>query len=190
MKEIGAPLSSKEIVENLGIGDSTLRKWCLSLEERNYTFVRTDQNKRMFTDKDLFVLSQFKILVQDKNLSINNAAAVIASKYSNDAVFSDETEKEQLPAVQTESPFVSETLQELKAEMEQLKDINRMLLAKLDEQHKYIENRLEYIENRQEERDKLLMQSLRESQETKQLLLEAKEEKKQRKGIFKFFSKD
>jgi hypothetical protein len=66
--------------------------------------------------------------------------------------------------------------------MEQLKDMNRMLLAKIDEQHEYIESRLD-------KRDELLMQSLRESQETKKLLLESLEEKKVRKGILKWFTK-
>lgn len=147
MRGTDAPYSSKEITANLDIGDSTLRKWCLALEEQNYNFIRTDQNKRLFTEKDLFVLTQFKHLVQDKNLSINNAATVIAAKYSNDGVFSNETEIEQLPS----SPFENETLKELKAEIEQLKELNRLLLQRLEEQHKYIEKRLD-------QRDDLLMQ--------------------------------
>ncbi|MFJ5624769.1 DUF3967 domain-containing protein [Peribacillus loiseleuriae] len=72
----------------------------------------------------------------------------------------------------TYDPFVNETLQELKTEMEQLKDMNRMLLSKLDEQHKYIEERLNKQDDRLEKRDEMLMQSMRETQETKQLLLE------------------
>ncbi|MFJ5624770.1 MerR family transcriptional regulator [Peribacillus loiseleuriae] len=95
MQELDNPFSSKEVVEKLSIGDSTLRKWALALEEQNYNFVRTTQNKRLFSDKDIFVLSQFKILVQDKNLSITNAAAIIAAKYSDDILFENGTEKEQ-----------------------------------------------------------------------------------------------
>lgn len=183
MQELDNPFSSKEVVEKLSIGDSTLRKWALALEEQNYNFVRTTQNKRLFSDKDIFVLSQFKILVQDKNLSITNAAAIIAAKYSEDILFESGTEKERNLSTPSNDPFVHETLKELKTEMEQLKDMNRMLLAKLDEQHEYIDKRLN-------KRDELLMQSMRESQETKQLLLAAQEERKKRKGIFKFFSKD
>lgn len=185
MQRTETPYSTKEVVANLSIGDSTLRKWCLALEEQNYNFIRTDQNKRLFTDKDLLVLTQFRVLVQDKNMSINNAAAVVAAKYVKEP-FSNETEVEQLPS----PPFVNETLQELKTEMEQIKEMNRLLLSRLDEQHKYIEKRLD-------ERDQLLMQSIRTSQETKKLLLEAQakqeeeqQQKKPRRGLFKWFSKD
>jgi DNA-binding transcriptional MerR regulator len=179
------PYTSKEIIARLSIGDSTLRKWCLALEEQNYNFIRTEQNKRMFTEKDSYVLTQFKHLVKDKNMSISNAAAIVASKYENE-VFSGETEIEQVNDDPFALAFPNETLGELKSEIEQLKDMNRMLLSRLDEQQKYIESRLD-------QHDSILMNSLRESQQTKQLLLEAKEreqEKKPRKGIFRFFTKE
>jgi DNA-binding transcriptional MerR regulator len=190
---IKTPYTSREIVANLEIGDSTLRKWCLALEEQNYNFIRTDQKKRMFTEKDLFILSQFKNLVQNKNLSINQAAEIIATKYSDDMVFSDETEIEQVHESAPWPPFPDETVVELKAEVEQLKDLNRLLLTRLDEQQKYIEKRLDKMEIRQSERDNMLLESIRTAQETKQLLLATKEEqeqKKPRKGLLKWFVKE
>jgi hypothetical protein len=71
--------------------------------------------------------------------------------------------------------------QEERFEMQE--QFNKKLLERLDEQQKYIEERLN-------NRDEMLMQSIRETQETKQLLLAAKEEeqKKPRKGLFKWFS--
>lgn len=180
MKKVDDLMSAKEISERIEIADSTLRKWCLGLEEQNYNFVRTAQNKRMFSEKDLFVLSQMKLLIQTKNLSINNAAEIISVKYSDDVVLSNETELERSNEL---SPFVVETLLELKTEIEQLKEMNRLLLNKLDEQQQYIDNRLN-------KRDEMLMESLRQSQETKMLILEAKEEQKKKKGLFSFFKKD
>jgi DNA-binding transcriptional MerR regulator len=190
---IKTPYTSREIVANLEIGDSTLRKWCLALEEQNYNFIRTDQKKRLFTEKDLFILSQFKNLVQNKNLSINQAAEIIATKYSDDMVFSDETEIEQVHETIPWPPFPDETVVELKAEVEQLKDLNRLLLTRLDEQQKYIEERLDKMELRQNERDNMLLESIRTAQETKQLLLATKEEQEQkrpRKGLLKWFAKE
>ena len=183
MKQVDSPMSSKEVIEQIEIADSTLRKWCLALEEQNYNFVRTAQNKRMFSERDLFVLSQFKVLVQTKNLSISNAAEIIAVKYSGDILLPNETEEEQAVALVENNPFFIETLKELKTEMEQLKDMNRLLLAKLDEQQKYIDERLD-------KRDQMLLDTMKASQETKQLLLEAKEAQKKKKSIFSFFSKD
>ena len=141
MKQVDDLMSAKEISERIEIADSTLRKWCLGLEEQNYNFVRTAQNKRMFSEKDLFVLSQMKLLIQTKNLSISNAAEIIAVKYSDDAVLSNETEVERSVPLNEHSPFVVETLKELRTEMEQLKEMNRLLLNKLDEQQKYIDER-------------------------------------------------
>jgi DNA-binding transcriptional MerR regulator len=199
MKGTETPYTSKEIVARLEIGESTLRKWCLALEEQSYSFIRTDQNKRMFTEKDAYVLNQFKHLVKDKNLSINNAAAIVSAKYVNE-VFSNETEIEQANIEVPLPPFSNETLGELmqgieqmKAEVEQMKDLNRMLLTRLDEQQKYIDGRLNVMESRQNERDNTLLESLRTSQETKQLLLEAKEaeqQKKPRKGLLKWFVRE
>lgn len=179
MEGTETPYTSKEIIARLDIGDSTLRKWCLALEEQNYNFIRTAQNKRMFTEKDSYILTQFKHLVKEKNMSINNAAAIVASKYSKES-FSSETEVEQLyDEVQLPS-FSNETQEELKAEIEQLKELNRQLLNRLDEQQKYIEKRLDQQDT--------VLESIKQSQ----LLLENKEEeqKKPRKGLLRFFSKD
>lgn len=162
MNRTETPYSSKEVTARLDIGESTLRKWCLALEEQNYNFLRTAQNKRMFSEKDLFVLGQFKILVQEKNLSMQNAAEIVASRYSED-LFPNQTEIERRDS--------DGTLGEIKKEIQELKDLNRELLQRLSEQQKYIEKRLE-------ERDRLLMQAIRESQETKKLIAAAREENK------------
>lgn len=176
-------MSPKEVSHFLGIGDSTMRKWCLALEERGYNFMRTDQNKRLFSEKDQFVLGKFKVLVKDKNLSINNAAEILADKYSDDMVFSDETEESRLPEQSADnSSEINRKLEHMQTEIEQLKDLNRTLLVKLDEQYEYIK-----------ERDQRVLETLQESKENKQLLLEMKEEQqkqKEKKGFFKFFNRD
>ena len=174
-------MSPKEVSHFLDIGDSTLRKWCIALEERNYPFMRTEQNKRLFSEKDQFVLGKFKILVKDKNLSINNAAEILADKYSDDIVFSDETEKSRLPEQLPNGPSeVARHLEHMQTEIEQLKDINRTLLIKLDQQYEYIK-----------ERDQQVMELLQEYKENKQLLLEIKEEQHNqgKKGWRSWFNK-
>jgi hypothetical protein len=203
MPRTDIPYSAKEVIDKIDIGDSTLRKWCLSLEKQNYNFIRTDQNKRLFTEKDVFVLSQFKVLVQDKNMSINNAATIVASKYVNES-FSNETEIEQVSKHQTKQLFSNETLEELKTEMEQLKSINTSLLYELEEQKKDRENQKEfneellnrlnqfqnYIENKFEEdvksrqHDRELVSSLKESMEQQKLIAAAQEEERKKRGFF------
>lgn len=61
-------------------------------------------------------------------------------------------------------------------EMEQLRELNRQLLLRLDEQQKYIEQRLDRMDEQIVKRDELLMKAIREQQETRKLLVAAKEE--------------
>jgi hypothetical protein len=211
------PYSSKDISLSLNIGDSTLRKWCLALEEQHYQFYRTDQNKRMFTEKDIIVLKHFQVLVKDKNMSMNNAALIVTSRFQKE-VFSDETDVEQLeeemnivPVIRSQGELIQElvtrvgTMKEqqeqhmkmntdliqslIEQQTKEIIEANRALVQKMDEQQKYIEERLN-------KRDELLLQSIRESQETKKLLLAAQEEEREkeqktpRRGIFKWFKKE
>jgi hypothetical protein len=194
MERTEQPYTSKDISLSLDIGDSTLRKWCLALEEHDYKFYRTDQNKRLFTEKDIIVLRHFQQLVKEKNMSMNNASLIVTSRFKKES-FSDETEIEHLnskvnsvPEVRSENHLIQQLVTKMET-MEERQDLlvemNKMLLARLDAQQTY-------IEEHEKNRDTLLMQSLRESQETKKLLLEVKEEqqKKPRKGLFKWFSKN
>jgi DNA-binding transcriptional MerR regulator len=198
LKETDIPYAAKEVTELLGIGGSTIRKWCLALEEQNYSFIRTDQNKRMFTEKDLVVLKQFQLLVQNKHLSINTAAEVIASKYSTsqNEVFSNESETERstelslfsYEALIEQNKSLNKTIEIMQTDIEQLKTMNIELFNAFNEQSKYIKEQNEDIKKHINKYDSLLMQSIRESQEAKQLQLERQEEeKKKRKGIFGFF---
>lgn len=174
------PIPAKDVYISLGIGDSTLRKWCLALESQDYIFSRTDNNKRLFSEKDLVVLRHFRNLVQVQNFSIENAAIIVTSKFKESP--SDNTNSENnVPAMRDSNEVIGKLMEHI----ERQEEFNQKLLKRLDEQQKYIEERLE-------QRDSLLMDSIRSSQETKKLLLEVREEqqKKPRKGLFRFFSKD
>ncbi|MCM3405937.1 DUF3967 domain-containing protein [Cytobacillus oceanisediminis] len=174
------PVSPKEVYISLGIGDSTLRKWCLALEANDYSFSRTDKNKRIFFEKDLVVLRHFRNLVQVQNFSIENAALIVVSKFKEEPV-REENSNNSVPALRDSNEVITKLLEHI----ERQENFNHQLLKRLDEQQKYIEEHV----NR---RDSLLTEALRESQETKKLLLEAQAEqqKKPRKGLLRFFSKE
>jgi hypothetical protein len=175
------PISAKEVYISLGIGDSTLRKWCLALEAHDYPLSRTDNNKRIFFEKDLVVLRHFRNLVQVQNFSIENAALIVVSKFK-ETTDRNENSENNVPALRDANEVITKLLDHI----EQQEIFNQQLLRRLDEQQQYIEERLNH-------RDNMLLESLRESQETKQLLLEAKEaeqQKKPRKGLLRWFSKE
>lgn len=73
---------NKEVSEQLQVGDSTLRKWCMELEENGYIFLRDDSNNRAFTDHDLIALRKFKDLVQHRQKTKKDAAISVVSMFN------------------------------------------------------------------------------------------------------------
>jgi DNA-binding transcriptional MerR regulator len=179
-----AAYSPKEIAGMLNIGDSTLRKYCIALESYDYYFARTDNNRRLFFDKDIIVLKHLRELVQVQNMSLENSAKVVTTKYKQDK----EHASAQRDTDHDGRSLESDT-QKILNRLEQLEEFNKTLLDTIDKQQKYIEERLDKHEERLEKRDSLLLESIRETQETKRLMLEAKEEQKNkpRKGILNWF---
>lgn len=186
------PLSPKDASISLGIGDSTLRKWCLALEVHEYFFSRTENNRRVFFEKDMAVLRHLRQLVQVQNLSLENASLIIISRFhENASVMPNSTNS----VTVNRSP--EELIKQLANHLEQQEDFNKQLIERLDQQEKFNEQLLErlneqenYIRERMNKRDEMLMEAMRQSQETKMLILAAKEEQKKKRGLFSFFKKD
>lgn len=47
-----------EVAKTLNIGSSTLRKYCLAMEEQDYTFERGINNSRVFYQKDILIIQR------------------------------------------------------------------------------------------------------------------------------------
>lgn len=77
--------STKEVSHTLGIGDSTLRKWCLALEKNGYTFIKNEREQRLFIESDLVCLRHFQTLVQQHNMQLENAAIVVVDRFGKGA---------------------------------------------------------------------------------------------------------
>ena len=180
--------TTKEVSSFLDIGTSTLRKWCISLEENGYSFTRVDNNKRLFLERDLVSLKYYKKLLQDENFSMSNASKIVASKHTEEAsdprtptVLEEKPQNERSPSV-----LMNELLDHIKKQderAEKQEEFNRHLLERINKQDELLEERLK-------ERDKKLMETLNEARDAKQLLLEAKKENKEGKGFFaKLFKK-
>jgi hypothetical protein len=163
-------ISPKEMTDVLNIGDSTLRKWCIALEEQHYFFSRTDNKRRLFTDRDRIVLKKFRDLVQVQNMSMQNAAIIVAAKYKDDA-FEQTNNENAVTNIRSDASFLTE----MKQEMEQLKDLNRELLKRIEERDKYIDERMN-------KRDSLIMESLNELKETKKLTFDEEKGKDETVG--------
>src|SRR5699024_7337439 len=77
--------TSSEMAQILDIGTSTLRKWCLSLEENGYQFSKDDYQRRFFIDRDIVALKHFKQLVQTGKMPLSKASNVVVPKFKDDA---------------------------------------------------------------------------------------------------------
>ena len=163
-------ISPGDVRIDLDISDSTLRKWCLALEKQGYYFTRTDNNRRVFFERDLEVLRYFRYLVKVQNFNLENAAAVVSSRFKG----SERTPSEQANSENGDvlpSGEVKEMIEKLLDHIERQEAFNKELLKRLDEQQRYIEERID-------KRDQLLMQTLREHQQQTQKLIAAAEEEK------------
>ncbi|WP_255265225.1 DUF3967 domain-containing protein [Parageobacillus toebii] len=77
----------------------------------------------------------------------------------------------------TESERYNDDIQALKEMVAKQNELLKELMMRLDQQQKYIEESLK-------KRDELLMQSLKESMETRKMIAAAKEEEGKKKGFW------
>jgi hypothetical protein len=193
----------KEVSITLDIGDSSLRKWCLSLEKNGYKFTRNDHKQRIFVENDLVVLRHFQNLVKHHNMLLDNAAKLVVDRFGKGAfevgtggvpaVIAEETNDLQRDLMRSNEDIMSTLLEHVKTQdefnrtllqrMEQQEIFNRELVQRLEQQQTYIDERLE-------QRDRKLMASIRQSQEERKeerqalLQIAAAQEEKKKKGFF------
>ncbi|MGZ4111171.1 MAG: MerR family transcriptional regulator [Tumebacillaceae bacterium] len=70
---------SKEVYRQLNIGASTLRKWCLLLEEKSYSFTRDEQDRRVYREEDMDVLRELQALMKNNNMTLEAAVSQVLS---------------------------------------------------------------------------------------------------------------
>lgn len=176
----------KEISLVLDVGTSTLRKWCLALEENGYSFHRTEKNNRLFLEHDLVALKYFKELVQDKQFTLKNASNVVTSRFKGEFTEGEASESrtpnnDLLTSSSKRSDEILEELLEKSKKQDEFNQeilsLNQRLVEKLDAQHRYIEDSIK-------KRDELLMQTIKENLETRKLIAAAREEEESKKGFF------
>jgi DNA-binding transcriptional MerR regulator len=125
---------AREVAENLGISESTLRKYCLILEKAGYKFLRGDNNRRAFRKKDVEILRRFKALA-DQGKKLDEAAVTLVAtldQQEETAVsvvsLADTNKTMQIEKVKEVIKPILEQNEMLKQELNELKD----RLARLD----------------------------------------------------------
>jgi transposase len=150
---------SNEIAEHLNIQTSTLRKWCLILEEKGYDFHRNENDRRGFFEFDLNALTEFKKLTKKKNISLEHAAQIIVEKFKKEP---NQETKSSAVGFGSPSKKLEEKIDELTEHVKRQDEFNRELLNRLIQQQ-------DFIDKSMKERDKMLIDAIRDLQETKKL---------------------
>jgi DNA-binding transcriptional MerR regulator len=154
---------AKEVMEKLEIKDSVFKKYISILEKEGYIIQKNKQGHRLFTDEDIRTLEKFIELSKYDGMTLESVAKMIGSTKQKNNGHDVIEEKEQSHDVMTLITTAVTTALE-----EQAKQHSAQL--------QQMQEQLNRIESNQNDRDLKLVHSLRESQETKKLLLEVKEQ--------------
>ncbi|WP_226530890.1 DUF3967 domain-containing protein [Metabacillus niabensis] len=154
---------AKEVMEKLEIKDSVFKKYISILEKEGYFIQKNQQGHRLFTDEDISTLEKFIELSKYNGMTLESVAKMIGNtkqkSNSHDVI---EENKQSYDVMTLITTAVTTALEE------QAKQHSAQL--------QQMQEQLNRIESSQNDRDQKLVQSLRESQETKKLLLEVKEQ--------------
>ncbi|MFD4854768.1 DUF3967 domain-containing protein [Bacillus mycoides] len=156
-----------EVAKNLGIGSSTLRKYCLALEEVGYLFERGSNNSRIFYHKDVATIERLVTAMNKKNVTLEQAINLAITSV---------TENE-ITTVATDSVADTEQIKTLSERIERLEQLNLELIQRLDQQSKLLQETDAQRIIREEQRDIQLMQVLREIQDSKRLIAASEQRK-------------
>ncbi|MED4067520.1 MerR family transcriptional regulator [Priestia megaterium] len=177
---------TKEVAERLNIGESTLRKWCLALEEKGYPFTKGQRGVRAFLERDIEVLSKMKTVLNEIGTTLDEAIEAALGERDNAQsqvvqTFS-ETPKEQ----ENDRTQVAMSPEVLSAVLENYKEdllsvVRQEFQETLKKQEERTLERERMMEERARERDENVMKVLRETLDTKKMLAASLEEQKEEK---------
>ena len=156
-----------EVAKNLGIGSSTLRKYCLALEEAGYPFERGNNNSRIFYHTDVATIERLVTAMNKKNVTLEQAINLAMTS----------VEGNEIATVAIDSVADTEQIKALSERIERLEQLNLELIQRLDQQSKLLQETDAQRIIREEQRDVQLMQVLREIQDSKRLIAASEQRK-------------
>ena len=178
-----------EVAKSLGIARSSLTKYCIALENKDYKFIRGSNNSRAFRSKDLLLLQRMKDLIQDKGMTMETAVNVVLSMLpeeerigaildENKVMTPETTSKEQeentqISLLMDKLGYIDEISDRLNSMEKELKDIKTQNKI-LQDQNYELRTTVETSSNK---RDENLLSLIREVQDTKKMIAASQEKK-------------
>lgn len=139
---------SNEMATILDIAPVTLRKWSIALEREGYIFIRDENGRRAYRERDILPLKSMKQLLAS-NTSIENASKTLAIKHKE--------EQGTLPVPQSNEQIERSQERYFTMIIDELNNANRTLLERihtLEESNQRIIQLIERMENERAEREK------------------------------------
>ncbi|WP_033707398.1 DUF3967 domain-containing protein [Bacillus mycoides] len=191
--------SPSDVAEQLGIQSSTLRKYADVLEKEGYTFIKNEREHRKYRESDVMVFRKVINLKNDTDMTLENATKQIVSWHQGVEVLP--LERHEIERYE-EPDFNATTLQTMLQDQNEVIEKQNELLQELNkrlvEQDQRFAQReselLSAIQTIQESqtliatntsedvaknqgRDEMLMQTIREFQEVKKMIAANKDKK-------------
>ena len=178
-----------EVAKSLGIARSSLTKYCIALENKDYKFIRGSNNSRAFRSKDLLLLQRMKDLIQDKGMTMETAVNVVLSMLpeeerigaildenkvmSPESASEEQEENTQISLIMDKLGYIDEISDRLNSMEKELKDIKTQNKI-LQDQNYELRTTVETSSNK---RDENLLSLIREVQDTKKMIAASQEKK-------------
>lgn len=161
--------TSSDMATLLKIQESTLRKYCIMLEEAGYKFHKNELGHRGFLNNDVIALKRLLEIKKHPDMTLKQACNAVTTWVKENSITDRDTTG--ITEYNQHNDSYNTLLQQFKDFQEQQMQFNQELLNQLKEQQEFIETSLKA-------RDQKLTEALRETLETKKLIAAATEQKK------------
>ncbi|PHD61136.1 DNA-binding protein [Bacillus toyonensis] len=191
--------SPGDVVEQLGIQSSTLRKYADVLEKEGYTFIKNERGHRKYRESDVMVFRKVINLKNDTDMTLENATKQIVSWNQGIEVLP--LERHEIERYE-EPDFNATTLQTMLQDQNEVIEKQNELLQELnkrlvEQDQRFAQRESELLSaiqtiwesqtliamNTSEDiaknqgRDEMLMQTIREVQEVKKMIVSSNDKK-------------
>ncbi|MEI4618381.1 DUF3967 domain-containing protein [Bacillus cereus] len=164
----------------LKIDSSTLRKYAILLEKHGYIFLKNDRGHRGYFDKDIITLRKLIEFSKQQDMTLERSAEAVSTWVPKDDVTVNATNKRMSdPHIERYNDILKRLIY-LEDYTQKQDAFQKELLAQLQKQQQYIQDRLE-------KRDQALMTSIRELQQEKRVLIEQAAASQEKKPWWRFW---
>ncbi|MDP9726337.1 DNA-binding transcriptional MerR regulator [Priestia aryabhattai] len=153
----------------IGVTTSTVKKYYLLFEEHGYNFKRNQQGQLLFSQDDINLFKELMLLKNEKGMTVPKAVKeIIKDKVMTDTT--DITDITDITATTEDITVISKHVTTVMSELDELKQLvknqNEIIEKQQEDFKKQFLKQEAYIKDSLEQRDKTLITTLREIQES------------------------